>query len=86
MDCCYTQFTDHLKRDSMKPVNKFKHEQPTRGTSSYGNSLDALLLSTGVIMLAGLVAMFSYKLAVFSILYFITFVVCSIRFTQQRKK
>jgi hypothetical protein len=70
----------------MKPVNKFKDEQPTRGTSSYGNSLDALMLSTGVMMLAGLVAIFSYKLAVFSILYFITFVVCLMRFNQQRNK
>lgn len=66
----------------MKPVNKFKDEQPTRGSSPYGNSLDALLLSTGVIMLAGLVAMFSYKLAIFSILYFITYVICLIRFKQ----
>ena len=70
----------------MKPVNKFKDEQPTRGSSPYGNALDAFLLSTGVIMLAGLVAMFSYKLAIFSILYFITYVVCLIRFKQQHNK
>jgi len=85
MDCCYTQFTQQ-SQEKMKPVNKFKDEQPTRGTSSYGNSLDAFMLSTGVIMLAGLVAIFSYKLAVFSILYFITFVVCLMRFNQQRNK
>jgi hypothetical protein len=70
----------------MKPVNKFKDEQPTRRSSPYGNSLDALMLSTVVMMLAGLVAIFSYKLAAFSILYFITFVVCSIKFKQQRNK
>ncbi len=86
MDCCFTQFTDHSKRDSMKPVNKFKDEQPTRGTSPYGNSLDALMLSTAIIMLAGFVAIYSYKLAVFGILYFITFAVCLMRFDQQRNK
>lgn len=67
----------------MKPVNKFK--ESTRGQSRYGNALDAFYLSTGIIMLAGLVAMFSYKLAVFGILYFITWVTCMTRFKQSNK-
>lgn len=86
MDCCYTLFTNHSENAKMKPTNKFKDEQPTRGSSPYGNSLDAFVLSTGVIMIAGLVAIFSYKLAIFSILYFITYVICLIRFNQTRKK
>lgn len=63
----------------MKAQNTFK---PTRGTSRYGNALDAFYLSTGIIMFAGLIAMFSYKLAIFVILYFITWVACMIRFKQ----
>ena len=65
----------------MKAQNTFK---PTRGTSRYGNALDAFYLSTGIIMLAGLVAMFSYKLAIFVILYIMLWIVCMIRFNQSK--
>ena len=66
----------------MKAENKFK--EPVRGTSRYGNALDAFYLSTGIIMIAGLLTMFSYKLAIFVILYIMLWIVCMIRFNQSK--
>lgn len=66
----------------MKATNEFK--KPYKGQSRYGNALDAFYLSTGIIMLAGLVAMFSYKLAIFVILYIMLWIVCMIRFNQSK--